>query len=178
MFNVFLQNFTELADDYYWISGRFSNNRWEWATNEPLTYTNWYPREPSHSQTGSFVYINYGFTSGIWFDEIGPSYILFICEFIPETTTTIPSTTTPAETTISNTTPAETTTETTTETATEPENTEANTSVQTTKATTEKEVSNETTEEIPTEETTEHIPTEEKTEDLGNLMESRRNKNC
>ncbi len=85
---------TELSDDYYWISGKFSNNRWEWATNEPLTYTHWYTGEPSNNQTGSFVYINYLFPNGIWFDEIGPAYILFICESIGDEPTTIDTQTT------------------------------------------------------------------------------------
>lgn len=123
-------NYTEQPSvDYYWTSGKFSNNGWEWASAEPfqpMTYTNWYTGEPSHSQTGSFAYINFNFDdTGFWFDEIGSSsYILFICESIDggtaETTTTSTTTDTLTTTTQISTTQTTTVTDYTTSTTTAP----------------------------------------------------------
>ncbi|EFX83048.1 hypothetical protein DAPPUDRAFT_240630 [Daphnia pulex] len=68
-------SFLELSNDYYWIAARYqeSNNRWEWATVEPFQpndYSNWFLGEPSNNAPGSFVYMNYIFDNGVWFDEV------------------------------------------------------------------------------------------------------------
>jgi hypothetical protein len=89
-----------------------------------MNYTNWFTGEPSHSQTGSFAYINFNFNNtGLWFDEIGPTIILFICESIGGGTPTTTDATTASTTTV--------TTKATTETTKSP------TTTVTTKATTE-----------------------------------------
>ncbi|XP_046458837.1 uncharacterized protein LOC124205435 isoform X2 [Daphnia pulex] len=156
MINNHIKSTSELSDDYYWISGKFSNNRWEWANNEPLTYTHWYTGEPSYNQAGiSFVYINYLFPNGIWFDEFGSAYILFICESIDDETTTVDTHTTEKDVPTDSTTEKDVPTNPTTEkdVPTEP--------------TTEKDVpTNPTTEkEVPTNPTTEKdVPTEPTTE--------------
>ncbi|XP_046651840.1 uncharacterized protein LOC124342745 [Daphnia pulicaria] len=114
------------STDYYWTSGKYSSNRWEWASTEPyqsMNYTNWYTGEPSHSQTGSFAYINFNFNNnGLWFDEIGPTIILFICESIGGGTPTTTDASTASTTTVTTKATTETTKTTTTSTTYQPLN--------------------------------------------------------
>jgi hypothetical protein len=85
-----------------------------------MNYTNWYTGEPSHSQTGSFAYINFNFNTGLWFDEIGPTIILFICESIGGGTPTTTDASTASTTTVTTKATTETTKTTTTSTTYQP----------------------------------------------------------
>ena len=57
----------------YWI-GAYRDGDWKWVTNEPFSFTNWDPGEPSGNADMAYMY-----ESGLWDDASGSRG--FICEW-------------------------------------------------------------------------------------------------
>ncbi len=51
--------------DEHWIGGHKSSSGWRWVTDEPWSYSNWAPNEPS----GDGVHLGISINSGAWNDE-------------------------------------------------------------------------------------------------------------
>ena len=64
------------------MTDRVKEGNWKWVTDEPVTYTNWAPGEPSNSYSQGEHYAMFysGFSDGTWNDG-GLDSGVFLCEW-------------------------------------------------------------------------------------------------
>lgn len=79
-----LYNCTGLLQPWFWTSGTYNQNRWEWSTSplpgNPFVYSNWAETRPVNYLNGYCTEINYSIFEGRWADFPCEFTNFFICE--------------------------------------------------------------------------------------------------